>query len=122
MLFLWIEALQFKSGCLEAMDKNLGGAIMLFLVPKSKLQTAPMHDRVLSMRSSATRKQSRGLKRIHQAKIRSRKAQVRARALGEPFEGFCLAKHVDPEALKRPLNLTRAKIPAEEAFKSRPTC
>ena len=104
------------------MGKNLGGAIMLFLVPKSKLQTAPMHDRVLSMRSSATRKQSRGLKRIHQAKIRSRKAQVRARALGEPFEGFCLAKHVDPEALQRPLNLSRAKIPVEEPIKSRLQC
>ena len=81
-----------------------------------------MRDRVLSMRPSAKRKQSRGLKRIHQAKVRSRKAQIRARALGERFEGFCLARHVDPEALKRPLNLTRAKIPAEEAFKSQPTC
>jgi len=81
-----------------------------------------MHDRVLSMRSSAKRKQSRGLKRIHQAKIRSRKAQIRARALGEPFEGFCLAKHVDPEALQRPLNLSRAKIPVEEPIKSRLQC
>ena len=26
-------------------------------------------------------------------------------------EGFCLAKHVDPQLLGRPLNLSRAKIP-----------
>jgi hypothetical protein len=54
------------------------------------------------MRPSAKRKWSRELKRIHQTKICSRKAQIRARALGERFEGFCLAKHVDPDLLKRP--------------------
>ena len=64
------------------------------------------------MRPSAKRKSSSGLKRIHPAKIRSRKAQIRASALGERFEGFCLARHVDPDLLKRSLNLSRAKIPA----------
>jgi hypothetical protein len=64
------------------------------------------------MRPSATkRKRLSGFQRIHQAKIRSRKAQIRARALGRPYDGFCLAKHIDPEILKRPLNLSRAKIP-----------
>jgi len=29
-----IGALKFKSGDLEAMGKNIGGAVMLFLVPK----------------------------------------------------------------------------------------
>jgi hypothetical protein len=65
------------------------------------------------MRPSASKsKRLSGFKRIHQAKIRSRKAQIRARALGEHYDGFCLAKHVDPEILRRPLNLSRAKIPA----------
>jgi len=53
-----------------------------------------------------------GFKRIHQAKIRNRKAQIHARASGKRYDGFCLAKHVDPEILRRPLNLSRAKIPA----------
>lgn len=65
------------------------------------------------MRPSATkRKRLSGFQRIHQAKIRSRKAQIHARASGKPYNGFCLAKHVDPEVFKRPLNLSRAKIPA----------
>ena len=65
------------------------------------------------MRPSANkRKRLSGFKRIHQAKIRSRKVQIRARALGKRFDGFCLAKHVDPKILRRPLNLSRAKIPA----------
>lgn len=71
-----------------------------------------MHGRVLSMTPSAKRKQSRGFERIHQAKIRSRNAQIRARALGKSYEGFRLARHVDPEVLQRPLNLSRVKIPA----------
>ena len=38
-LFAWddfkgIAALKFKSGDMEAMGKNLGGSVMLFLVPK----------------------------------------------------------------------------------------
>jgi hypothetical protein len=53
-----------------------------------------------------------GFMRIHQAKIRNRKAQIRARALGKRYDGFCLAKYVDPEILRHPLNLSRAKIPA----------
>jgi hypothetical protein len=51
-------------------------------------------------------------KRIHEAKIRARKAQIRARALGKPYDSFCLAKHVDPGILRRPLNLSHAKLPA----------
>ena len=33
-LFMGIAALKFKSGDMEAMGKNLGGSVMLFLVPK----------------------------------------------------------------------------------------
>jgi hypothetical protein len=32
--FMGIAALKFKSGDMEAMGKNLGGSVMLFLVPK----------------------------------------------------------------------------------------
>ena len=65
------------------------------------------------MRRSALKiKRLSRFKRIHQAKIRSRKAQIRARTLGKRYDGFCLAKHVDPEIFRRPLNLSRAKIPA----------
>ena len=71
---------------------------------------AVVSDRVLSMRPGAERKQSRGLARIHRQKTRSRKAQIRARAPGKRFEGFCLAKHVAPELL----HLSRAKIPADD--------
>jgi hypothetical protein len=34
MIFMGIGALKFKSGDMEAMGKNLGGSVMLFLVPK----------------------------------------------------------------------------------------
>ena len=34
MIFMGISALKFKSGDMEAMGKNLGGSVMLFLVPK----------------------------------------------------------------------------------------
>ena len=33
-IFMGIAALKFKSGDMEAMGKNLGGSVMLFLVPK----------------------------------------------------------------------------------------
>lgn len=58
------------------------------------------------------RKRASEFRRIYQAMIRSRKAQIRARALGKQFDGFCLAKHVDPEVLRRALNLSRVRIPA----------
>jgi hypothetical protein len=62
------------------------------------------------MRQKAgNRRTAGGFGRIRQAKIRSRKAQIRTRTLGG--HGFCLAKYVDPQALKRPLNLSRVKIP-----------
>ena len=32
--FMGIAALKFKSGDMEAMGKNLGGSVLLFLVPK----------------------------------------------------------------------------------------
>ena len=32
--FMGIAALKFKSGDMEAMGNNLGGSVMLFLVPK----------------------------------------------------------------------------------------
>ncbi len=70
-----------------------------------------MRGKILPMRPSAKGKRPSGFKRIHQAKVRSRKAQIRARALGKRYEGFCLAKHVDPEVLRRPLNLRRVRIP-----------
>ncbi len=54
-----------------------------------------------------------GFERIHQAKTRSRKAQIRARALGKKYDGFCLAKQVDPETFRRPLNLSQARVPAD---------
>jgi hypothetical protein len=56
-----------------------------------------------------TMKQS--FKRIHQAKIRARKAQIRARASGKKYDGICLAKLIDPEVLRRPLNLSGVVIP-----------
>ena len=34
IIFMGIAALKFKSGDMEAMGKNLGGSVMLFLVPK----------------------------------------------------------------------------------------
>jgi hypothetical protein len=34
IFFMGIAALKFKSGDMEAMGKNLGGSVMLFLVPK----------------------------------------------------------------------------------------
>ena len=34
LIFMGIAALKFKSGDMEAMGKNLGGSVMLFLVPK----------------------------------------------------------------------------------------
>ena len=34
IMFMGIAALKFKSGDMEAMGKNLGGSVMLFLVPK----------------------------------------------------------------------------------------
>jgi hypothetical protein len=52
-----------------------------------------------------------GFKRIHQAKIRARVAQIRAHASGKRYDGFCLAKLIDPEILRRPLDLSHAKIP-----------
>ncbi len=50
------------------------------------------------------------LERLHQAKIRARKAQIRARASGKPYSGFCLAKEVDPELLRRPLDLSLVEV------------
>jgi hypothetical protein len=38
-------------------------------------------------------------------------AQIRARVSGKKYDGFCLAKLIDPEILRRPLNLSDAKIP-----------
>jgi hypothetical protein len=32
--FMGIAAIKFKGGDMEAMGKNLGGSVMLFLVPK----------------------------------------------------------------------------------------
>jgi hypothetical protein len=63
------------------------------------------------MKKAANRQTASGFSQIHQAKIRSRKAQIRARAMSGYYDGFCLAKHVDLKALKRPLNLSRVKIP-----------
>lgn len=34
IFFMGIAALKFKSGDMEAMGKNLGGSVMLFMVPK----------------------------------------------------------------------------------------
>jgi hypothetical protein len=33
-VFMGIAAIKFKGGDMEAMGKNLGGSVMLFLVPK----------------------------------------------------------------------------------------
>jgi hypothetical protein len=64
------------------------------------------------MRQKAgNRRTASGFGRIRQAKIRSRKAQIRTRTLDGHYDGFCLAKYVDPEVIKRPLNLSRVKIP-----------
>lgn len=57
------------------------------------------------------KKKTSSFERIHRAKLRDRKAQIRARAKGHSHEGFSVAKQVDPELLKRPLNLSRAKVP-----------
>lgn len=65
------------------------------------------------MKLSAKRNHASGLERIHREKIRSRKAQIRARALGKPYNGFCLADHVAPEVLRRPLNLSGVEIPED---------
>ena len=42
-----------------------------------------------------------------------RRAQIEARKLGKPYKGVCLAKLVDPELLKRPLDLSQAVVPEE---------
>ena len=34
IIFMGIAAIKFKGGDMEAMGKNLGGSVMLFLVPK----------------------------------------------------------------------------------------
>jgi hypothetical protein len=73
------------------------------------------------MKQTVKDKQSSGFERIHQAKIRSRRAQIRARAEGKSYSGFCLAKHVDPEVLRRPLDLSNVEVPAgheEEVYPS----
>ena len=64
------------------------------------------------MRARAIKsKRLSGFKRIHQAKIRVRVAQIRAHASGKRYHNFCLVKLIDPEVLRRPLNLSHAKIP-----------
>ncbi len=67
----------------------------------------------LGMRRKAKTRRISGFARIHGEKIRSRRAQIRARMRGEHYEGFCLAKYVDPEVLRRPLNLSRVKVPSD---------
>jgi len=37
---------------------------------------------------------------------------MRARTEGKSYSGFCLAKHVDPEILRRPLDLSNVEVPA----------
>jgi hypothetical protein len=48
---------------------------------------------------------------------RERRKQARAREKGEPYQGFVLAKHVDPADLKRPLNLSRVRVPVKRAHR-----
>ena len=49
--------------------------------------------------------------RVHALKVRERRKQIRARKQGKPYKGFNLAKSVDPELLRRPVNLSQAKVP-----------
>ncbi len=52
------------------------------------------------------------LQRIHARKIQRRKRDIKARKNGKRAAvGFCLAKSVDPEVFKQPLDLSRVQIP-----------
>jgi hypothetical protein len=70
------------------------------------------------MKQTVKDKQSSGFERIHQAKIRSRRAQIRARAEDKSYSGFCLAKHVDPEILSQGKNGSDISKPRPKSFAS----
>ena len=65
------------------------------------LQTAPVSGM----------KRKIDFERIHASKLQERRKQIRARAEGKPYQGFSLAQQVDSELLRRPINLSRAKVP-----------
>jgi hypothetical protein len=64
------------------------------------------------MRLKAAKRSRTTLQRIRQEKILSRRRLIRARASGKKYaEGFCLAKNVDPEIFKRPLDFSQVETP-----------
>lgn len=55
------------------------------------------------------------LQQLHQEKIRSRKNLMRAREQGiKSNDGLCLAKMVDPEVFRRPLDLSHFEFPVKD--------
>ena len=50
------------------------------------------------------------IKRIHQEKVRSRREQILARKQGKSYDGFSIAKHVNPGVFTQPLDLSRVKF------------
>jgi len=65
-------------------------------------------------RATKQRDEKNSFRRLHARKTRSRSAQLRARQQGRSYQGFCLAKHVDPAVFKRPLNLSKVEVPLDD--------
>jgi hypothetical protein len=57
------------------------------------------------------------LHRIHVRKIQQRKRDISARRRGKKLvDGLSVAKSVDPEVFKMPLDLTRVEVPVTYEF------
>lgn len=52
------------------------------------------------------------VRRIHRRKTQRRVRDLRNQQQGRSVAAFCLAKRVDPQAFKTPLDLSRVQIPA----------